>query len=144
MNLTDKEKRYFKATIEGILKDLHGFTPYQQGQMPLNNRKYTYSYTQYQDELYITLYCKGVEAYYFYVDGAFDTYNVRGWSYLRGKLDSQTMFTLVVNKSDIYLNEEGLDVILKSISSKERFTNLYTALCLVAQNDTFIKSGDLK
>lgn len=54
------------------------------------------------------------------------------------------MFTLFVNKSDIYLNEEDLDVILKSISSKERFTNLYTALCLVSQTDTFVKWGDLK
>lgn len=67
MNLTDKEKRYFKATIEGILKDLHGFTPYQQGQMPLNNRKYTYSYTQYQDELYITHYKRCYEYCLFYL-----------------------------------------------------------------------------
>lgn len=144
MNLTDKEKCIFKATLEGILKDLHTYSPFQQDQVSLNNRKYTYSYTQCQGKLYVTLYCKGVKAYYFYVESDLESYIVRGWSYLRGKPDSQTMFTLFLDNSNLYFSEKDVEIILNSISSKERFTNLYIALCLVSQNDTFVKWGCFK
>ena len=141
MNLTDKEKRQFKSTLEGILQELEIYSPYQQGQMPLNNQKYTYSYTQSQGELYVTLYCKGVAAYYLRIEGSFDKYTLSGWSYNRNKPDTQTLFTVYVNKQDLMIADTDFDSVLQSISSKERFTNLYTALCLVSQNDTFIKWG---
>ena len=64
---------------------------------------------------------------------------MRGWSYFKGKPDNSNAFTIFVNVSDKYITWGELDLIIDSISSKERFVNLYTALCLIAQTNTFLE-----
>ena len=115
MNLTGKELRRFGSVINGLLEELPKLIPHKDDKLPLNNQKYTYSYIQDVNRLYVSLFCEGSDAYYFYIE-----------------LDSD---------SDAYVMRERL-VLLYSISSKERFINLYTALCLVVQTNTFLTWKD--
>jgi hypothetical protein len=67
---------------------------------------------------------------------------MRGWSYFKGKPDNSNAFTVFVNLSDKCITRGDLDLIIDSISSKERFVNLYTTLCLVDQTNTFLTWKD--
>lgn len=142
MNLTSEELRRFGTVINGLLEDLPKFTRHKDGKLPLNNQKYTYSYSQDVNRLYLSLYYNGQDAYYFYIETDSDTYVMRGWSYFKGKPDNSNAFTLFVNLSDKCITWGDLDLIIDSISSKERFVNLYTALYLVSQNNTFLEWKD--
>lgn len=144
MNLTSEELRRFGTVINGLLEELPKLKHHKDEKLPLNNQKYTYSYIQDVNRLYISLYCNGQDAYYFYIELASDsdTYVLRGWSYLKGKPDNSNAFTLFVNLSDKCITWGDLDLIIDSISSKERFVNLYTALYLVSQNNTFLEWKD--
>lgn len=51
MNLTDKEAQRFRAVVNGLLEELPKLVPYGDSEFPLNNRKYTYTYKQYPNEL---------------------------------------------------------------------------------------------
>lgn len=138
MNLTDKEAQRFRATVNHILEELPKFVVHEDKELPLNNRKYTYSYNQYPNELYVTVYCKGVPAYYFKVEKSGDRYKLNGWSYYNNTPMLGSLFTVYVSKGYPQISDLDLVAILKSISSKERFVNLYTVLCLIEQTDTFL------
>ena len=56
MNLTDKEMQQLRAAVNHLLEELSKLVPHQDRELSLNNRKYTYSYTQYPNELYVTVY----------------------------------------------------------------------------------------
>ena len=142
MNLTDKEVTRFRAAVNHILEELPKFVPYEDKECPLNNRKYTYSYNQYPNELYVTLYCKGIPAYYFKVEESGDRFKLNGWSYYNEKPMLETLFTVYIDKSSLDLSDSDMIDILKSISSKERFVNLYTTLCLVVQTNTLLDWKD--
>lgn len=141
MNLTGEELRRFGSVINGLLVELPKLIPHKDGKLPLNNQKYTYSYIQDVNRLYVSLFCEGRDAYYFYIelDSDSDSYVMRGWSYLKGKPDNSNAFILFVDLADKCITWGDLDLIIDSISSKERFVNLYTALCLVSQNNTFLE-----
>ena len=53
-----------------------------------------------------------------------------------------SLFTIYVGKNSLQVSDSDLTAILKSISSKERFVNLYTVLCLVVQTNTFLEWKD--
>lgn len=142
MNLTDKEVTRFRAAVNSLLEELPKLVPYQDRELSLNNRKYTYSYTQYPNELYVTVYCKGIPAYYFKVEESGDRFKLNGWSYYNEKPMLETLFTVYIDKSSLDLSDSDMIDILKSISSKERFVNLYTTLCLVVQTNTFLDWKD--
>lgn len=142
MNLTDKEAQRFRTAVNHVLEEVPKFVILEDRELPLNNRKYTYSYTQYPNELYVTLYCKGVPAYYFSVEDSGDKYKLSGWSYYKEKPMTETLFTIYVDKGYPQVSDSDLVAIIDSISSKERFINLYTALCLVSQNNTFLEWKD--
>ena len=138
MNLTDKEAQRFRSAVNHLLDELPKLVPHKDKELPLNNKKYTYSYTQDKNRLYISLLCEGLDAYYFYIELDSDTYIIRGWSYFKGKPDNSKAFTLFVGLSEVALNLDETVLILNSISSKERFVNLYTVLCLIVQTNTFL------
>lgn len=138
MNLTDKEAQRFRAAVNGLLEELPKLVPHEDKELPLNNRKYTYSYTQYPNELYVTLYCKGVPAYYFSVEDSGDRYKLSGWSYYKEKPMTETLFTIYVDKGYPQVSDSDLVAIIKSISSKERFVNLYTVLLLIEQTNDLL------
>lgn len=46
MNLTDKEVNRFRAVVNGLLEELPKLVLHEDINLLLNNRKYTYSYTQ--------------------------------------------------------------------------------------------------
>ena len=142
MNLTDKEAQRFRTAVNHVLEEVPKFVILEDRELPLNNRNYTYSYTQYPNELYVTLYCKGVPAYYFSVEDSGDKYKLSGWSYYKEKPMTETLFTIYVDKGYPQVSDSDLVAIIDSISSKERFINLYTALCLVSQNNTFLEWKD--
>ena len=142
MNLTDKEVSRFRAAVNGLLEELPRLVPYEDKEFPLNNRKYTYSYTQYPNELYVTLYCKGAPAYYFKVEESGDGYTLSGWSYYNNAPMEGLLFTVYVGTNSLQVNDSELTANLKSISSKERFVNLYTVLCLIVQTNTFLEWKD--
>ena len=142
MNLTDKEAQRFRAAVNGLLEELPKLVPHEDKGLPLNNRKYTYAYNQYPNEVYVTLYCKGVPAYYFSVEDSGDRYKLTGWSYYSEHPRTDTLFTIYVGKDYLQVSDSDLTAILKSISSKERFVNLYTVLCLVDQTNTFLAWKD--
>ena len=142
MNLTDKEMQRFRAAVNHLLEELPKLVPHQDRELSLNNRKYTYSYTQYPNELYVTVYCKGVPAYYFSVKESGDRYKLNGWSYYNNAPMLGSLFTIYVGKNSLQVSDSDLTAILKSISSKERFVNLYTTLCLVDQTNTFLTWKD--
>jgi hypothetical protein len=142
MNLTDKEVNRFRAAVNSLLEELPKLVPHQDRELALNNRKYTYSYTQYPNELYVTVYCKGAPAYYFKVEESGDRFKLNGWSYYNEKPMLETLFTVYIDKSSLDLSDSDMIDILKSISSKERFVNLYTTLCLVDQTNTFLTWKD--
>lgn len=79
------------------------------------------------------MYCKGVPAYYFKVEESGDGYTLSGWSYYNNAPMVGFLFTVYVDKNSLQVNDSELNAIIKSISSKERFVNLYTTLCLVVQ-----------
>ena len=139
MNLTDKEAQRFRAAVNYILEEVPKFVSYEDRELPLNNRKYTYSYTQFPNELYVTVYCKGVPAYYFSVEESGGRYKLNGWSYYKEKPMLETLFTVYVGKGHPQISDSDLVAILKSISSKERFVNLYTVLLLIEQTNTFLE-----
>ena len=141
MNLTSEELRRFGTVINGLLEELPKFKHHKDEKLPLNNQKYTYSYIQDVNRLYISLYCNGQDAYYFYSELASDSdaYVMRGWSYFKGKPDNSNAFTLFIDLSDKCITWGDLDLIIDSISSKERFINLYTALDLVVLTNNMIK-----
>lgn len=128
MNLTDKEAQRFRTAVNHVLEEVPKFVILEDRELPLNNRKYTYSYTQYPNELYVTLYCKGVPAYYFSVEDSGDKYKLSGWSYYKEKPMTETLFTIYVDKGYPQVSDSDLVAIIKSISSKELFVNLYTVL----------------
>lgn len=138
MNLTEKEVNRFRAAVNHILEELPKFVPYEDKECSLNNRKYTYSYNQYPNELYVTLYCKGVPAYYFSVEDSGDRYKLSGWSYYKEKPMTETLFTIYVDKGYPQVSDSDLVAIIKSISSKERFVNLYTVLLLIEQTNDLL------
>ena len=142
MNLTDKEVQRFRAAVNNLLEELPKLVSHGDKELPLNNRKYTYAYNQYPNEVYVTLYCKGVPAYYFSVEDSGDRYKLNGWSYYNEKPMLETLFTVYIDKSSLDLSDSDMIDILKSISSKERFVNLYTVLCLVDQTNTFLTWKD--
>lgn len=142
MNLTSEELRRFGTVINGLLEEVPKLKLHKDEKLPLNNQKYTYSYSQDVNRLYLSLYCNGQDAYYFYIETDSDTYVMRGWSYFKGKPDNSNAFTLFIDLSDKCITWGDLDLIIDSISSKERFINLYTALCLVSQNNTFLEWKD--
>ena len=88
------------------------------------------------------MYCKGVPAYYFKVDESGDGYTLSGWSYYNNTPMVGSLFTIYVGKNSLQVNDSELNAIIKSISSKERFVNLYTTLCLVVQTNTFLEWKD--
>lgn len=139
MNLTDKEEQRFRAAVNHILEEVPKFVSYEDRELPLNNRKYTYSYTQFPNELYVTVYCKGVPAYYFSVEESGGRYKLNGRSYYSEKPMLETLFTVYVGKGHPQISDSDLVAILKSISSKERFVNLYTVLLLIEQTNTFLE-----
>lgn len=139
MNLTDKEAQRFRAAVNYILEEVPKFVSYGDRELPLNNRKYTYSYTQFPNELYVPVYCKGVPAYYFSVEESGGRYKLNGWSYYNEKPMLETLFTVYVGKGHPQISDSDLVAILKSISSKERFVNLYTVLLLIEQTNTFLE-----
>lgn len=142
INLTDKEVQRFRAVIIHLLEELPKLVPYQDRELSLNNGKYTYSYTQCPNELYVTVYCKGIPAYYFKVEESGDRFKLNGWSYYNEKPMLETLFTVYIDKSSLDLSDSDIIDILKSISSKERFVSLYTVLCLVGQTNTFLTWKD--
>lgn len=142
MNLIDKEVNRFRVAVNSLLEELPKLVPHQDSELSLNNRKYTYSYTQYPNELYVTVYCKGVPAYYFSVEDLVDRYKLAGWSYYKEILMTETLFTVYVSKRALSLSDSDLDAIIKSISSKERFVNFYIVLCLIVQTNTFLEWKD--
>lgn len=142
MNLADKESQRFRAAVNGLLEELPKLVPHEDKELPLNNRKYTYAYNQYPNEVYIKVYCKGVPAYYFSVEDSGDRYKLTGWSYCNERPRIDTLFTIYVGKDYLQVSDSDLIAILKSISSKERFVNLYTVLCLVDQTNTFLTWKD--
>lgn len=142
MNLTDKEVTRFRAAVNSLLEELPKLVPHQDRELSLNNRKYTYSYTQYPNELYVTVYCKGIPAYYFKVEESGDRFKLNGLSYYNEKPMLETLFTVYIDKSSLDLSDSDMIDILKSISSKERFVNLYTTLCLIVQTNTFLEWKD--
>lgn len=142
MNLTDKEVNRFRAVVNGLLEELPKLVLHEDINLPLNNRKYTYSYTQYPNEVYVTVRCKGILAYYFSVENSEDRYKLTGWSYHNESPITDTLFTVYVSKRALSLSDSDLDAILNSISSKERFVNLYITLCLVVQTNAFLEWGD--
>lgn len=142
MNLTDKESQRFRAAVNGLLEELPKLVPHEDKELPLNNRKYTYAYNQYPNEVYVTLYCKGIPAYYFSVEDSGDRYKLNGWSYYNERPRTDTLFTIYIGKDYLQVSDSDLIAILKSISSKERFVNLYTVLCLVDQTNTFLTWKD--
>ena len=141
MHLTDKEVNRFRAVVNSLLKELPKLVPHQDRELALNNRKYTYSYTQYPNELYVTVYCKGAPAYYFKVEELGDGYTLSGWSYNNAPMVG-SLFTIYVGKNSLQVYDSELNAIIKSISSKERFVNLYTTLCLIVQTNTFLELED--
>lgn len=142
MNLTDKEVQRFRAAVNHLLEELPKLVPRGDSELPLNNRRYTYAYKQYPNELHVMLHCKGVPAYYLLGEESGDKYNLSGWSFYNCSPMAETLFTCYVSKESLQVSDSDLDAILKSISSKERFVNLYTALCLVSQNNTFLEWKD--
>ena len=138
MNLTDKEAQRFRTAVNHVLEEVPKFVILEDRELPLNNRKYTYSYTQYPNELYVTLYCKGVPAYYFSVEDSGDRYKLSGWSYYKEKPMTETLFTIYVDKGYPQVSDSDLVAIIKSISSKERFVNLYTVLLLIEQTNDLL------
>lgn len=142
MTLTDKEAQRFRAAVNGLLEELPKLVSHEDKELPLNNRKYTYAYNQYPNEVYVTLYCKGVPAYYFSVEASGDRYKLTGWSYYSERPRTDILFTIYVGKDYLQVSDSDLTAILKSISSKERFVNLYTVLCLVDQTNTFLAWKD--
>lgn len=142
MKLTDKEVQRFRAVIIHLLEELPKLVPHGDNELPLNNREYTYSYNQYPNEIYVTVYCKGIPAYYFKVEESGDRFKLNGWSYYNEKPMLETLFTVYIDKSSLDLSDSDMIDILKSISSKERFVNLYTVLCLVVQTNTFLEWKD--
>lgn len=138
MNLTDKEEQRFRTAVNHVLEEVPKFVIIEDRELPLNNRKYTYSYTQYPNELYVTLYCKGVPAYYFSVEDSGDRYKLSGWSYYKEKPMTETLFTIYVDKGYPQVSDSDLVAIIKSISSKERFVNLYTVLLLIEQTNDLL------
>lgn len=142
MNLTDKEVNRFRVAVNSLLEELPKLVPHSDRELALNNRKYTYLYTQYPNELYVTVYCKGAPAYYFKVEELGNGYTLSGWSYYNNAPMTGSLFTVYVGKNSLQVNDSELSAIIKSISSKERFVNLYTALCLVSQNNTILEWKD--
>lgn len=142
MNLTDKEAQRFRAVVNGLLEELPKLVPHGDSEFPLNNRKYTYTYKQYPNELWVMLHCKGVPAYYLFVEESGDRYKLSGWSFYNCSPMSKTLFTCYVSKDSLHVSDSDLDAIIKSISSKERFVNLYTVLCLIVQTNTFLEWKD--
>lgn len=138
MNLTDKEAQRFRTAVNHVLEEVPKFVILEDRVLPLNNRKYTYSYTQYPNELYVTLYCKGVPAYYFSVEDSGDKYKLSGWSYYKEKPMTETLFTIYVDKGYPQVSDSDLVAIIKSISSKELFVNLYTVLLLIEQTNDLL------
>lgn len=138
MNLTDKEAQRFRTAVNHVLEEVPKFVILEDRELPLNNRKYTYSYTQYPNELYVTLYCKGVPAYYFSVEDSGDRYKLSGWSYYKEKPMTEALFTIYVDKGYPQVSDSDLVAIIKSISSKERFVNLYTVLLLIEQTNDLL------
>lgn len=138
MNLTDKEEQRFRTAVNHVLEEVPKFVILEDRELPLNNRKYTYSYTQYPNELYVTLYCKGVPAYYFSVEDSGDKYKLSGWSYYKEKPMTETLFTIYVDKGYPQVSDSDLVAIIKSISSKELFVNLYTVLLLIEQTNDLL------
>lgn len=138
MNLTDKEEQRFRAAVNHILEEVPKFVSYEDRELPLNNRKYTYSYTQFPNELYVTVYCKGVPAYYFSVEESGGRYKLNGWSYYKEKPMTETLFTIYVDKGYPQVSDSDLVAIIKSISSKELFVNLYTVLLLIEQTNDLL------
>lgn len=138
MNLTDKEAQRFRTAVNHVLEEVPKFVILEDRELPLNNRKYTYSYTQYPNELYVTLYCKGVPAYYFSVEDSGDKYKLSGWSYYKEKPMTETLFTIYVDKGYPQVSDSDLVAIIKSISSKELFVNLYTVLLLIEQTNDLL------
>lgn len=138
MNLTDKEAQRFRTAVTHVLEEVPKFVILEDRELPLNNRKYTYSYTQYPNELYVTLYCKGVPAYYFSVEDSGDKYKLSGWSYYKEKPMTETLFTIYVDKGYPQVSDSDLVAIIKSISSKELFVNLYTVLLLIEQTNDLL------
>lgn len=138
MNLTDKEAQRFRTAVNHVLEEVPKFVILEDRELPLNNRKYTYSYTQYPNELYVTLYCKGVPAYYFSVEDSGDRYKLSGWSYYKEKPMTETLFTIYVDKGYPQVSDSDLVAIIKSISSKELFVNLYTVLLLIEQTNDLL------
>lgn len=138
MNLTDKEAQRFRTAVNHILEEVPKFVILEDKELPLNNRKYIYSYNQYPNELYVTLYCKGVPAYYFSVEDSGDRYKLSGWSYYKEKPMTETLFTIYVDKGYPQVSDSDLVAIIKSISSKERFVNLYTVLLLIEQTNDLL------
>lgn len=43
MNLTDKEAQRFRTAVNHILEEVPKFVIFEDKELPLNNRKYTYS-----------------------------------------------------------------------------------------------------
>lgn len=138
MNLTDKEAQRFRTAVNHVLEEVPKFVILEDRELPLNNRKYTYSYTQYPNELYVTLYCKGVPAYYLSVEDSGDKYKLSGWSYYKEKPMTETLFTIYVDKGYPQVSDSDLVAIIKSISSKELFVNLYTVLLLIEQTNDLL------
>ena len=139
MNLTDKEVQRFRAAVNNLLEVLPKLVPHGDSELPLNNRKYTYAYNQYPNEVYVTVYCKGVPAYYFSVEESGDRYKLTGWSYYNNAPMVGFLFTVYVGKNSLQVSDSDLTAILKSISSKERFVNLYIVLLLIEQTNTFLE-----
>lgn len=139
MNLTDKEAQRFRAAVNHILEEIPKFVVHEDKELPLNNRKYTYSYNQYPNELYVTVYCKGVPAYYFSVEESGGRYKLTGWSYYNNAPIVGSLFTIYAGKNSLQVSDSDLTAILKSISSKERFVNLYTVLLLIEQTNYFLE-----
>lgn len=139
MNLTDKEVQRFRAAVNHILEEVPKFVILEDKELPLNNRKYTYFYNQYPNELYVTVYCKGVPAYYFSVEESGDRYKLSGWSYYNENPMLEQSFTFYVGKGYPQISDSDLVAILKYISSKERFVNLYTVLLLIEQTNYFLE-----
>lgn len=84
------------------------------------------------------MYCKGVPAYYFSVEDSGDKYKLSGWSYYKEKPMTETLFTIYVDKGYPQVSDSDLVAIIKSISSKELFVNLYTVLLLIEQTNDLL------
>lgn len=139
MNLTDKELKSLKKSVENVLEEVSKFVPYEDKQRPLNNRKYTVSYRTYPNELYVEIYCKSNIAYYFSVEDNGGSYKLTGRSYRNNKPDTSNMFTMYLAKNYSGLHRSNLDAIANSVSSKERLKNLCTVLDLVVLTNDMVK-----